>query len=250
MRHESDTCEASDGIRVILGASCYSDAEATLSLAVLLAKQLGAELLGVFVREEAALSASDRLRSCVVSYSGRQATGVTAGDMFSAFRADSRRFHRKLQNYAKEATLESAFTESKGRFSEAVQKVAKAGDFVVYSFKPVLQAGGSLALVLGEGQDIPSYVGRFARQLGKQIVVLMPGGKSTETTVHDPGSLEGGTPSLVHYYDRPAALLQRLEQMSSAATILAAPRSSLPPVGRLLEAARGPVILTGSTKPD
>lgn len=59
---------------MILGASCYPDAEAALALALELARQMGAELHGVFVRETAVLAAG-YAHSRVVTYSGQRKAG-------------------------------------------------------------------------------------------------------------------------------------------------------------------------------
>lgn len=248
MRLDADTSGGTGQVRVILGAGCYLDAEAALSLAVVLARQFSAELHGVFVRDEAILAATAGPLACVVSYSGNQVGDATGNAMLHAFQTDSRRFQRHLQARAREAALESSFREETGRLPEALQQAANAGDFVVYGLKPTIRTGGPLALVLGKGQVIPGFARRLAKQLDKTLVVLMPTGTATETGTHLLATHHAERPPLVRFYDQPDALLQLLEQMSATATILTAPRSALPPVYRILEAARSSVILAQEPK--
>lgn len=225
MRKEVDPSLHAGGRRVILGVSCYLDAKAALTLAVALAGELQADLHGLFVWDQTFLGKTARMRHRVVSYSGTPLGTVTASDMTAAFQADSRHFQRQLENRAKAAALTAAYQEFTGHLPEAVQQTAKGGDFVVYGFSSLRQPGTEIALVLEENQSPPGYARRLAEQLGKTLVILR---------VH--GAVQEG-------------LLPTLERMSPAATVLAAPATSLPPVSRILEAVRSPIILPDIEQP-
>ncbi|MFW8595070.1 hypothetical protein [Cribrihabitans neustonicus] len=227
--------------RVILGASCYPDAEAALQLAMELAGHLGAELQGVFVRETALLAATYSYAR-VVTYSGQQETGLSAGAMARALQADSRRFQGLLARRARAAALPSSFLEAEGHLQDALRRAARAGDLLVFGFKPMLRAAGCLALILAEGQGVPDYAARLARRTGKPLVALIActGPAGAQGTGPQDAS---GSPIETRRCTPPETLLRHLEHMSPAAVIVAAPPAGLPSAARIQEAARCPVVI-------
>ena len=204
MQREAGRAGGTSRARVILGASCYPDAEAALVLAMELALQLGAELQGVFVRETAVLAAG-YAHSRVVSYSGRRETGLTGAAIAKAFQADARRFKGLLSARTAAAALESSFREAEGHVQEELRRISQAGDILVFGFKPILRVAGCIAVILAAGQEDSGIETRFCAQ--------------------------------------PGVLLRQLERMNPAAVIVAAPFADLPPAVRIQDAARCPLIL-------
>ena len=242
MRNDAENAGQGGRARVILGASCYPDAEAALALALDLARQLGAELHGVFVRETAVLAAG-YAHSRVVSYSGQRETGLTAGALARAFRADARRFEGLLARRAKAAALVSSFREAEGHLQEELRRSAAAGDILISGFKPILTAAGCIAVILAEGQAVPGFALRLARTVRKPLVALVACAPQAQ-----PGSAAApaGPPGDVaetRLCAEPGVLLRQLEHMSPAAVIVAAPLAGLPPPARIQEAARCPLVL-------
>lgn len=242
MQRDADRAGQGGRHRVILGASCYPDAEAALALALELARQMGAELHGVFVRETAVLAAAYS-HSRVVTYSGQRESGLTAAAIAKAFRADARRFEGLLARRAKAAALVSSFREAEGHVQEELRRSAEAGDIIISGFKPILRAAGCIALILAEGQGVPGFALWLARKTGKPLVALIacaPGaGPGTA-----PGSAEQpGDVAETRFCTLPDVLLRQLEHMSPAAVIVAAPLAGLPPPARIQEAARCPLVI-------
>ncbi|MCB4456869.1 hypothetical protein [Leisingera sp. McT4-56] len=238
MQRETGRAGGAGRARVILGASCYPDAEAALVLAMELARQLGAELQAVFVRETAVLAAG-YAHSRVVSYSGQRETGLTGAALAKAFQADARRFKGLLSARAAAAALQSSFQEAEGHVQEELRRVSQAGDILVLGFKPILRSAGCIAVILAEGQGVPDYALRLARKTGKPLVALVACAAGAEPP--PAGQWEGGVET--RFCALPEALLRQLEQMNPAAVIVAAPLADLPPAARLQDAARCPLIL-------
>ncbi|UWQ35343.1 hypothetical protein K3555_22715 (plasmid) [Leisingera sp. M527] len=226
--------------RVILGASCYTDAEAALVLAMELARQLGAELQGVFVRETAVLAAG-YAHSRAVSYSGQRETGLTGAALAKAFQADARRFRGLLSARAAAAALESSFREAEGHVQEELRRVSQAGDILIFGFKPILRAAGRIAVILAAGQGVPDYTQRLARKAGKPLVALVACPAGAEPVPAPAGQEDSGLET--RFCAQPEALLRQLEHMNPAAVIVAAPLADLPPATRIQDAARCPLIL-------
>lgn len=242
MRNEAEKAGQGGRQRVILGASCYPDAEAALALALDLARQTGAELHGVFVRETALLAAG-YAHSRVVTYSGQRQTGLTAGALARAFQADARRFEGLLARRAKAAALVSSFSEAEGHLQEELRRFAAAGDILISGFKPILPAAGCIAVILAEGQAVPGFALRLARSARKPLVALVACAAAAQSGPAAAPAWPPGDVAETRLCARPEVLLRQLEHMSPVAVIVAAPLAGLPPPARIQEAARCPLVL-------
>lgn len=242
MRSDAEKAGQGGRLRVILGASCYPDAEAALALALDLARQTGAELHGVFVRETALLAAG-YAHSRVVSYSGQRETGLTAGALARAFQADARRFEGLLARRAKAAALVSSFSEAEGHLQEELRRFAAAGDILISGFKPILPAAGCIAVILAEGQAVPGFALRLARSARKPLVALVACAPEAQPGPAAAPAWPPGDVAETRLCARPEVLLRQLEHMSPVAVIVAAPLAGLPPPARIQEAARCPLVL-------
>ncbi|WP_027256071.1 hypothetical protein [Leisingera aquimarina] len=240
MQRDTGRAGGTGHARVILGASCYPDAESALVLALVLARQLGAELQGVFVRETAVLAAG-YAQSRVVSYSGQRETGLTGAALAKALQADARRFKGLLSARTAAAALESSFREAEGQVQEELRRISQAGDILVFGFKPILRVAGCIAVILGAGRGVPDYALRLARKTGKPLVALIACPAGAESDPTPAGQEDSGIET--RFCAQPGMLLRQLEYMNPAAVIVATPLADLPPAARIQDAARCPLIL-------
>jgi len=224
-------------VRVVLGATCYADAEGALGIAVELARHAGADLCGLLVAEEASLTAVRTFRARVVSFSGEPAAGITETAFLQAYRADARRFAERLSGAARAARLTAEFRATEGRLWDAVQQAAGPGGVAVFGFRRAVRDSGSVVLVLGRGRDAPGFAAPLAGALKKRLVVL----SQAPPPVSGIGP-DAATASEVHLFEGAGDLLRRLETLSPAAVIVAADPAGLPPAARLVDAARCPVV--------
>ncbi len=218
--------------RVVLGATCYADAEGGLGIAVELARHAGAELHGLLVREEASLSAVRVFRARAVSFTGEPSAEVTETALLNAYRADARRFAERLGGAARLARIAAEFRATEGRLWDAVQKAAGPGGVAVFGYRRALGDSGSVVLVLGQGRAAPGFAAPLATGLKKRLLVL--------SEASPPPGVEG------ERFKGPDELLRRLDALSPAAVIVAADPAALPPPTRLVEAARCPVVFAAA----
>ena len=204
--------------RVVLVAPCFPDAEAAMSITIALARQTGAEMHGVLVHDTVSRFAAGGTVSTVVSYSGGRATGVTLAQMQAAVRADARRFREKLQFLAQEAAVPSVFQEADAELTKALQATARSGDVIVVGFKPIVKRGDDIVVVLDPESAPPEFAVSLARQLNKRLVSVTLGANKD-------------------------VLLAELDRMTPAAVILGQTQADLPSLGRIVDAARCPVIV-------
>lgn len=218
--------------RVVLGATCFADAEGGLHIAVELARHAGAELHGLLVREEASLSAVRVFRARAVSFTGEPAAEVTETALLRAYRADARRFAERLGGAARLARVAAEFQATEGRLWDAVQKAAGPGGVAVFGYRRAVGDSGSVVLVLGQGRAVPAFAAPLAAGMKKHLVILSEGAQ--------PARAAG------EVYHGPDELLQRLGALSPAAVIVAADPATLPPAARVVEAARCPVVFAAA----
>lgn len=216
--------------RVVLGATCYADAEGALGIAVELARFAGADLFGLLVRDEASLTALRMFRARAVSFSGESVTGITETALLQAYRADARRFAETLRGAARLARVTAGFRAAEGRLWDEVQEAAGPGGVAVFGYRRAVRDSGSVVLVQGRDRAEPGFAAPLAAAMNKRLVVLAQSGPDA-------------TPSAgAAVFDGPEDLLRRLETLSPAAVIVAAGAGALPPPARLVEAARCPVV--------
>jgi hypothetical protein len=222
---DTENTRAARRSRVMLYAPCYIDAEAAMDLATELARQIKAELHGILLRDRALMTETRGPVAAVVSYAGNPTRNVSSQSMIDAFQADARRFRDSLLRQAREAALSAAFEETEERLTEAMAHSAAASDVLVVGFKPMGRTGDALVVVLDDGQDMPDYAKALAQRLNKRLVALRFGADQTD-------------------------LLARLDRMSPAAVLLAGTQSALPPLARIVDTARCPVIVWRPPDPE
>lgn len=242
----TDPEHTSRGPRVVLGATCYVDAEGALSLAVALARSMKADLHGLLVQDEAILSAANRPRAQAVSYSGLGTTGITADAMQQAFEADARRFEQMITAAARAAAVSAAFRADAGGLAEALRQTARAGDLAVFGFRRATRDSGSLVLLLGERDDAPEFAAPLAKALGKRLVLLRYG-QQNATVAH---LASHGTGPEALFANTAQTVLRHLERLSPAAVIMTAYHPDMPPISRIIDAARCPVIFAAPADGD
>ncbi|MHA6265109.1 hypothetical protein ACXYMO_18055 [Arenibacterium sp. CAU 1754] len=233
--------------RVILGATCFADAQSALSLAVELAKQMNAELHGLLVQDEAIADAMTNPQALAISFSGARSVSLNPASMLAAFRADARQFEAQLLRCAKAAALGSAFRATEGRLTHVVEQTAAAGDLIVFGYRRTIRDGGDLVLILGDDGIVksPARIGAaLSRRLGKSLSVFVREGHEAEAR-NRLAEYGLSAPQIIGYTGT-GALLSALDRMAPAAVIAAMDQPDLPPVARLVDVARCPVILTRS----
>ncbi len=229
---------------VILGATCYADAEASLRVAVVLARQIGGEIHGCLVTDEAILASVAHPRARAVAYSGHGIAKVTSKSMQAAFRSDARLFEDQLFRAARQASLDSKFSEASGRLTGVLREKAEAGDFIVFGFRRAIRDGDRIVLVAGDKRpetELLNLGGRLSAALGKRLTILAAPEVTAEITSRL-SELAVTTYDLWPFNGN-EELLVELDRMSPSAVVIGLRSSDLPSVMRLVDAARCPVVV-------
>lgn len=229
--------------RVILGATCYADAEAALNIAVAVAKQIDGELHGLLVSDEAILTAVEGPQSLTISYSGTRVAIDNAEAMRQAFRADAEHFQRRLLQLARGASLGHAFSQASGRMPRAAADIAGHGDLIVYGFR---RSRGSEDGVVLIARDEPQsrlieLAGRLASALGQPLVVFAAKDQANRIA----GMLDdiGIESAQVQALASGQSVLAELELIRPAAVLIGPGGPEAASIERLIDAARCPVIV-------
>ncbi|PQO22481.1 hypothetical protein C2I36_12900 [Rhodobacteraceae bacterium WD3A24] len=239
--------------RIILGATCYADAESALHVAVMLAHETGGEIHGLMVTDETVLEASAHPHARTVSWTGQGARAVSAERMLEAFRADARAFERRLAETARRAALDFAFREARGQLIGALEAAAGRGDLLLFGARRATPTGQGVVVIAGAvagpddvaaDADMAALLGlgaRLAAGLGQPLVILVP--EAMRASVEAACAQAGITPARVIGVADRAALLARLGRMAPAAVVAGPGGATGARPEVVIEAARCPVII-------
>ena len=228
------------GARVILGVTCFADADASLEIAVLLAKVIGLDIQGVLVTDEAAVVSANIPGAQVIDYGGGGVRNVTSKTMIEAYETDARMFRKRLTSAAEQASIKSDFQVAHGKLAQALLHWAEAGDLVVYGFRRPIHRGDAVILIMGDqttDESLLPMARRLAVALGERLVVLLAGKQKNGPQIQKPiDGLE------IRYFDG-ASLIENLNRMSPSTVIADPELLSNVPIERLVDIARCPVIV-------
>jgi len=231
-------------LRVVLGATCYVDAEATMHLSIQLARLVGAEIHGVLVNDGTVFSAARASSTRTVTFSGETSVNVTVEAISSAFRSDARMFEQRLKIRADKATLNSGFSTQDGKLFPALEHLSKPGDYAVLGFRRAIYDGDCLFVALGENENFDNHLKlavQLSTRLAKPIII------SASPSFH--GAIKGWfsqtitpLPAMVSYTGT-SGLLSQLETLSPVAVLMATGQHYRAPLAQIIDAARCPVIV-------
>jgi len=220
--------------RVILGATCYADAEAGIAVAVGLARVLSGELQGLLVEEESIVAYAGLPFARVIGPGGRAEGGLSAERMRAAFRRDARAFERRLAEAAGAAALGWSFAARPGRLATVLGEIAGAGDFILLGHRAARPSEGEVVFLPAPDGDpaLGALAERLAGALGRPLRVLA----GTAGAAAPVGAALERLPTR-------AAVMVRLARLSPAAVLAEAGAVAPGDVTDLAETARCPVIV-------
>lgn len=232
--------------RVILGATCYADAEGGLQIAVALAQQVRADLHGYLVADDEIMASVASPKARIVTYAGARAETVTSRSMHAAFHSDARLFQDRLAKAARLASLRMRFNEARGRLANLLSENASGGDLLVFGFRQVSRPSRrhDVVIIFGSGEPDPQLLTLGVELAGAQNVRL--------TLFADPAWHEGLRADvkalglfrfeMIAVKTR-ADVLTRLETLSPTVVFAADSQADEPEIRRLIDAARCPVVV-------
>ncbi len=234
--------------RLILGATCYSDAYSTIELAVPLAGRLGAELLGVLIEEDAILSYAGMPDARTIGEPGKAAQQVTAEKMMAAFRQDAAQFKRALGQAATVAKIAWSFEQRRGQFSRVFEGLAGTGDLLVLAYARPRHHRRAIALVMGQNATPALYsnAAGVAQETGLPLVIFVPVAASAKIRaelMQDLPNHRRAPDVVVRDYASYDDLMRQIGALAAGLVFLAADVTGKLDLRQLTDAARCPVAI-------
>ena len=212
--------------RVIIGATCFADADAAIGMAASLAKIVEGEVLGVLVEDDSILTYADLPFAKTVTFQQGVLQPVTRKTMDSAFQRDARVFERRLASAASQTAVKWSFERKRGQMMPLLQSTATAGDFIFLGYQQTGISRGEIVFIDFVGDEASHLLG-----LSKAIASEMGLGLQTvNLSEHEKLGPETG-------------VLDYLRKTSPAAVIIAFDNRHNLDLLDILETARCPVIL-------
>lgn len=140
----------SEPLRVILGATCSADAEATLALATELAVTSGGEFHGLLVEDEAVMALSRAPSASIIGPSGTAIEGLNSKTMTAAVARDATRFERLIAEAAERSGLRASFSRKRGHPALALSEIARPHDILVVPAGPFRARPREVVLVVSD----------------------------------------------------------------------------------------------------
>jgi len=220
--------------RVIIGATCFADADTAISMAANLAKIVEAEILGLLVEDESILTYADLPFAKTLTYQRGAVQPVTRKAMDSAFQRDARTFERRLASAADQTEVNWSFEHKRGQMMSLIQSEASAGDFIFLGYQQTGIARGEIVFIDFIGNDDALHL----LDLSKIIANEMKLGLQTINLTNN------------EKLDQETGVLDYLRKTSPAAVIVAIDNQHNLDLLDILETARCPVILYKQDGPD
>ena len=139
--------------RVIIGATCFADADAAIAMAASLAKMVEGEILGLLVEDDSILSYADLPFAKTLTFQQGTLQPVTRKTMDSAFLRDARVFERRLANAASQTAVNWSFEHKRGQMMPLLQSAASAGDFIFLGYQQTGIVRGEIIFIDFVGDD-------------------------------------------------------------------------------------------------
>jgi hypothetical protein len=127
-----------DARRVIVGLRSAKQLAPSIEAATTLAQVIEAELVGLFVEDEAVIDLAGLPFAQALSVGASEPTQLEPNTILKAFSLAATEMKRKLSINAQRARLKWSFTCQRGEWRQTVQAVARREDFVVLCGEPAL----------------------------------------------------------------------------------------------------------------
>lgn len=183
----TDLRQDSKNPRIVIGLRAGVDFDPSVGAATMLAAAIKAEILGLFVQEEAMLDLAGLPFARVSQFGTAKTAPLTAGSMAAAMARSAEMCRRALSAHADKAQIRWSFSIEQGDLPLTLRGNVAAGDFLVLSGTG---RGFGATQVIDEMRGLPSGIRgvvvaarqRSARQHGP-VVAIDDGDAAGEFTV-------------------------------------------------------------------
>lgn len=233
------------GLRILVGAGSFVDAAAALRIVARLPSDFLAGLGGILVEDIDTLATCQIPRQRVVSESGVMAMAPSLSQVRALLKADAGAFRQSLARAADPTGVNWVFAQDTGQLISTALRAAKGWDILVIGYRQVHQMPGKIVVFESAHppQDAVMEVSdRLSKHLSVDRIVFAVAPEDNRTS-------SARRPEKVHFTSLDQALkaLARTNAQAVLVDLAQGPIHTLDDLARLLEAARCPLIVFGTS---
>lgn len=236
----------SAGLRILIGAGSSADATAALRIIEGLPDLIRAVLGGVFIEEPHTLETGRFPGRRLITKSGTIRLAPTLSEVRTILRAEARAFQRSLRQLKGEQGDDSLFSCREGELVSTAMHAAEGWDVLVIGCQPLHRLRGSIILLGGTaapGSALRSAAEGLARRFEVRCLSLVVGSGGQEDR-----SPPGGRRLTFDTLDTAISALARTNALAVLLDLSEGPVRTQADLARVLEAARCPVVVTGTSR--
>ncbi len=169
--------------RLLIGASCFADAQSGLQLAERLAETLAGDLGGMLIEDTIATEAFDLPGQRVVTSSGTLVVVPSRQQVRSLIESDAKAFRNSLVGLAQTQARKWSFERRHGELISGLCEAATGWDILLLGHREIHHRAGKLVLIAPPGAAAQSAAGLaadLAKELRADLVVLSIGSEIPE----------------------------------------------------------------------
>lgn len=232
--------------RILVGAGSFVDAAAALRIAERLAADLSADLGGVLIEEVATLAICEIPNQRVVLTSGATVLAPDRSQVRALMNADARAFEQSLVRTAKTNGAKWIFAQETGDLVGTALRAAVGWDILVIGYRKFHAVRGTIIVFREDdapNEDMETAAGVLARRLSVDQIVFSVGAEDGKRAFR-----EAGRPYQYKSFQDSLNALARTNAEAVFIDLLNGPVRGPDDLARLLEVARCPLILFGTSK--
>ena len=232
--------------RIIISATCFADAGASMGIAAVIAQIVKSDLLGLLVEDESILRFADLPSASVVALESRTQQRVTPSAMDKAYQRDAIAFKIILAKVAKDASINWSFQHKRGQSMPLVKSLALKGDLILLGHQLARNARGEI-VCLSYDEDNQKGLQKLAVKVAHQLqspfhsITAMKSAK-TKRSIAAGMKEHGSLPSGDYFHED--EVLDYLGKTSLKAVFLSASVNQKIDINKIFEAARCPIIFS------
>ncbi len=226
--------------RVIIGATCFADADGAIAMAAILARKLEGEILGLLIEDDAILRIAYLPSAKTLAFKGGSVQSITPEAMESAFQRDAKDFQRRLTRAAGQMAVNWSFERKRGQMMSLLQSVASTGDVVFLGHQRTSFSKGEIIFIddtHGEKTHLLDMGMEISREMDLSLQRINLSKSDEPLTKPETGLL-----STVSVSSKDE-MLEYLHKTNPSAVFVALKTGHNFDLHEILEAARCPVIL-------
>lgn len=243
--------------QIIIAASCYADATRAIPMAAGLARRTGADLHGILVEQDEALTTVGMFSAGLITFTGVQLAAPTLPQMRRSLASDARRFEMELARLSQANKRGWTFERLQGDLMARMRAAVEKAEILFVGHQGFYRHPGAVILIQSPGQaqhrtfDIATELAR------KQNAPLFICATATGAQQRHLASAEQedmlrranlpGSGACI--FDSTGEILDRINRSCAVAVVIdtkADPFHSDADMGLLLDVARCPLVIVGS----